>query len=138
MSLTSLLRSPALLRRVLWVDALTGVASAVLQLSLTDSLAQQQGLPAALLRGSAWALFGYVALAVFLVTRDAIPRKLLAILVAGNWIWAAACLWLVFAGGLSPTALGLANLVAQAMFVAALATLQSFGLTFMNPGRRPG
>lgn len=129
MSLTSLLRSPALLRRVLWVDALTGV----LQLTLTDSLAQQQGLPAPLLRGSAWALFGYAALAVFLVTRGAIPRKLLAILVAGNWIWAGACLWLVFAGGLSPTVLGLDNLAAQAVFVAALATLQSFGL---SPGDR--
>lgn len=124
MSLIAYLTSPAGLRRVLWVDALAGSGSAALHLALTAWLSSLLGLPGALLIGSGVALLVYVALAGSLALQATPPRALLGLLVIGNFAWVLACLVLLFGGVVSPTPLGQAYIVLQAVTVLVLAELQ--------------
>lgn len=120
----STLQSPQFLRRVLWLDLLTGVATGLLQLSMPDQLAAQFGLPAALVRGSGAGLFAFVLLIAFLLTQRSVPAPFLRLLVVSNWLWVVACLWVASGAALPISTLGQVNLVVQAAFVAGLATLQ--------------
>ncbi len=124
MSLIASLTSPAGLRRVLWADALSGSGSAALHLVLTGSLSSLLGLPGALLIGSGIALLAYVALAGSLALQTVPSRALLGALVLGNFAWVIGCLALLFGGLVSPTPLGQAYLVVQAVAVLVLAELQ--------------
>ena len=47
---TANLPSHVFLRRVLWVDAITGMGTGLLQLTLTEQMAQLLGLPALLVQ----------------------------------------------------------------------------------------
>ena len=128
MSLLSQLSSPFWLRRVLWADAASGIAIAALQLLFSGPLSVLLGLSAGLLRASALVLLAYVVLASLLAQRSGQPRWLLAVLVIDNWAWVAGCLWLAFGPAASPTGLGVAYLLLQAVAVAVLAELQWLGL----------
>jgi hypothetical protein len=116
--------SPAVLRAVLWADAASGAATAVLQLSMTDALAQWLGLP---LLASGAVLWLFVALAASLASRPLVPPAGLKLLVIGNWAWVAGCVVLLLAGT-AGTTLGQAYLVLQAVAVAVLAELQWLAL----------
>ena len=128
MSLIASLTSPLGLRRVLWADALSGSGSAALHLALTGSLSSLLGLPGALLTASGIALLVYVALAGSLALHASPPRALVGLLVIGNFAWVLACLALLFGGMVSPTPLGQAYLVVQAVAVLVLAELQWMAL----------
>ena len=132
MSLIASLTSPAGLRRVLWADALSGSGSAALHLALTGSLSSLLGLPEALLTGSGIALLLYVALAGSLALQSSPPRALLGALVIGNFAWVLACIALLFGGLVSPTPLGQAYLVVQAVAVLVLAELQWMAMRRMR------
>ena len=127
-SLSSFAHSPRFLRRVLWLDAITGVATGLLQLLLADTLAVFLGLPAGLLVASGWALFGYVALIAFIATRPFIPRPLVWLLIVANGLWVVGCLALMFGGLVAPTLAGKAFIAVQAVAVGLLAELQWFGV----------
>lgn len=129
----SVFSSPRFLRTVLWADAASGAGTGALQLALAAPLALWLGLPQALLWGSGIAIFAFVALAAHLARQPVPPRGLLGLLVAGNWAWVAACLGLAFGGVLSPTPLGQAYLLVQAVAVAVLAELQWLGLRRVVP-----
>lgn len=133
MSLVHTLTSSTGLRLVLWADALSGSATAVLHLALAGSLAALLGLPTGLLSASGILLLLYVALAGLLALQSTPPRALLGALVVGNFAWVAACAFLLFGGSVSPTPLGQAYLVVQAVAVLVLAELQWMALRRMQP-----
>lgn len=123
----SRLGSPAVLRRVLAFDALSGAATAALHLLLAPTLSTWLGLPAGLLQASGMAIVAFVALAGWLALQALPPRAPLMAIVLLNLAWALACLWLAFGGAVSPTPLGLGYLLMQAVVVFLLAELQWTG-----------
>ena len=128
MSVLAYFTSPAGLRRVLAFDAISGGGTGLLHLALAGYLSTLLGLPAGLLSATGILLLLYVALAGTLALQASPPRHLLGVLVAGNFAWVAACLVLLFGGAVSPTPLGQAYLVLQALAVLALAELQWMAL----------
>lgn len=125
---TASLPSHVFLRRVLWIDAIAGIGTGLLQLTLTEQMAQLLGLPAVLIQGTGLGLFAFVALAIYVATRPTIPQTPLLVLIVLNGLWAMGCVWVAFGAGLSPTPVGIGNLLVQAVFVVGLVTLQTKGL----------
>lgn len=130
---SSLMSSPGFLRNVLRIDALSCVACGWLQVALPGQMARLLNLPEPLLAYTGEFLLVYAAVVAFISTRSPLPRSLVWVLVLGNLGWAAACAGLLFSGLVTPTMLGTAYVVAQALTVAVLAELQFFGLRRTAP-----
>jgi hypothetical protein len=130
---------PSFLRYVLWADALSCLACGLLQVTLTATVSERLGLPSMLLVDTGMFLLFYGAAVAFLATRIYTPRAIIWLLIAGNIGWAVACIALLLGGGLEPTWLGKAYVVAQALAVAVLAELQYLGVRRINTsfGRAP-
>jgi hypothetical protein len=124
----SMLASPRFLRNVLLADAASCFATGALQLTLSDSLSRWLGLPAPLLAGTGAFLLACAALAAFVATRSRIPRGAVWLFVGANALWALGCFGLLAGNLVTPTGLGTAWLVLQAVTVAVLAELQWMGL----------
>lgn len=120
--------SAGFLRRVLWLDAGTGLTTGALQLLLPAWLAGVLGLPEALLVESGWAILAFSAYIIFLATRRHIPPAGVWLLIGGNVAWALGCLALIFGGELAPTLLGTAFLAVQAFWVGLMAEMEWVGL----------
>lgn len=106
--------SASTLRRVLWLDAASGIAMGISHAALAGSLSVWTGIPALWLEIAAVIVFGAAALAAWLATRASPPFAGVRLLAAGNFPWVAASGWLAFGAGLSLTAPGLAWVLAQA------------------------
>lgn len=105
------------LRALLRLDALIGLACG-LALSLGAApLGALFGLPPGLLLGAGLALFPCAGLMALAAQR--LSRPLVALVVIGNWAWAAASLAVLALT--SPTALGAVFVLAQAALVAGFA-----------------
>lgn len=128
MSLLTYLTSEAGLRRVLWVDALSGIGMAALHLGLGATLSQWLGYPASWLTASGWLVLVFALFAAGLARRPQPPSLLLAVLASGNFAWVIASVTLALSGAGHPTSLGLAYLGVQAAAVLVLAELQWMGL----------
>jgi hypothetical protein len=128
MSVSSLFASPLFLRRVLWLDAATCVATGALQLLLPGVLAGLLGLPESLLLGSGWLLLAFAGSIVFIATRPFVPSALVWGLMAANLLWVVGCLVLLLGSAVTPTGLGQAFVAIQAVTVGLLVELQWFGL----------
>ncbi len=128
LSVSSILASPHFLRRVLWLDAGTGLATALLQLLASDFLAGLLGLPAPLLIGSGWLMLGYVVGISLIATRTTIPRGPVMALIAANFLWVLACLTLLLGALVAPTLLGKTFIAMQAVTVGLLLELQWLGV----------
>ena len=120
--------TPSFLRYVLWADAISCLACGLLQVACSGTLQQWLGLSAAMLTGTGRFLLIYGAAVAFLATRVRVPGAIIWILIAGNSIWALACLAILIGDRLDLTLLGNAYVVIQAFTVAALAQLQYLGL----------
>jgi hypothetical protein len=116
------------LRRALLGDAIFSGASAVLLTFGAGALAPWLNLPEALLRETGLFLIGYAALVGWLGTRQAMPKALVIVVIAGNAAWTLASIALLFSGAVTPNLLGEAFIAAQAIVVGALAELQYIGL----------
>jgi high-affinity Fe2+/Pb2+ permease len=116
------------LRRAILADAIYSGASAVLLTLGASELAPWLSLPEALLRETGVFLIAYAALVGWLGTRQAMPKPLVVIVIAGNAAWTLASIALLFSGAVTPNLLGEAFVVAQAIVVGALAELQYVGL----------
>jgi hypothetical protein len=116
------------LRRAILADAIYSGASAVLFTLGASELAPWLSLPEALLRETGVFLIAYAALVGWLGTRQAMPKPLVVIVIAGNAAWTLASIALLFSGAVTPNLLGEAFVVAQAIVVGALAELQYVGL----------
>ena len=124
----SMFSSPLFLRRVLLLDALSCLACGLLQLLLNQSMVQWLALPAALVTGTGIFLLAYAAAVAFIATRQPPPRAVVWVLVGGNLVWAVDCVLLLASGWVSPSTLGTAYVLMQAVTVALLAELQWMGL----------
>jgi hypothetical protein len=124
----SILKSPNLLRYALVADAIASGASAVLLLFGAGMLTDLLGLPETLLRIAGTILVPFVALVAYLATRDRPDPGSVSAVILINVAWVAGSVLLLVAAGLSPTALGYAFVIAQAVAVLAFADFQFFGL----------
>ena len=116
------------LRRAIQADAIFSGISAVLLTFGAEALAPFLNLPEALLRETGLFLIAYAALVGWLGTRDAMPKALVAIVIAGNAAWTLASIALLFSDAVTPNMLGEAAVAMQAIVVGALAELQYIGL----------
>ncbi|MED5617704.1 hypothetical protein [Ideonella sp. BN130291] len=116
----------SLLRRALLADALASGASGALLSFDAAPLGAWFGLPASLLQTAGIVSLAYAVLVAWLGTRDALWRPAVWAVVAGNVAWALGSVELLFTT--SPSTLGLAYVIAQALLVAVLAELQFMGL----------
>lgn len=128
MTLRPLLAHPRFLPRLLLVDAAASGATALLLVAAADLLAPALQLPAGLLRGAGVVLLPFVAL-VFGLSRQAAPAPAaVAAVVAVNFAWVAASVWVAFGGSWQPSLAGIAFVLAQALAVLAFADLGWIGL----------
>ena len=111
-----------LLRRTLAVDAATCAGFGVLLFLFHEPLAGLLGLPAAVLYHAGLALFPCAALMMIARNRHSLSW----VVVAGNAAWVVASVALLLLT--SPTLLGYAFVIAQAVAVAVLAELEYVGL----------
>lgn len=125
--------SPNFLRRVLWADAASCLASGALQLAALDALPHLLGLPQPLLLETGFFLVAYALLAAWVASRPVTSRRWVALFAAGNLAWAIGCG--VVIALLSPTGFGVAWVAAQAATVLVLADLQWMGLRHGGRGR---
>lgn len=126
------LRSPNFLRRVLWLDAATCVATGALMTIGATALASITIMPTALLYYAGFALFPVAAFIAFIATRAAIPAMGVWMVVLGNAAWSLASLALLTDQRLSPNAFGIAFVLVQAAVVALLAELEYAGLKYSS------
>jgi hypothetical protein len=113
------------LRTVLWLDAVTCVFTGLLLALLSAKLSAWLGLPEPLLFYAGLVLFPTAAFMAWTATRPEMPKPAVWIVIGGNALWVLGSL-LVLA--LSPTKLGTAFVIAQAVVVAVLAELEYVGL----------
>jgi glucose dehydrogenase len=123
---TSIALSPTL-RLALLADAVVSATAGLVQVAGGAPLSSLLGLPASLLSWSGLFMLVYAASLVWLARGAARPSALVAVVVVGNMIWAAACIAVWALGIVSPSALGVAYLVMQAIAVFALAAWQFTG-----------
>src|SRR5712671_3003450 len=108
--------------------AILGDASAVLLTFGAGALAPLLDLPEALLLETGLFLIAYAVGVGWLGTRQAMPKALVVIVIAGNAAWTLASIALLFSGAVTPNLLGEIFIAAQAVAVGALAELQYIGL----------
>jgi hypothetical protein len=116
------------LRRAVLADAIFSGASAVLLTFGAGALAPLLDLPEALLLETGLFLIAYAMLVGWLGSRQAMPKALVIIVIAGNAAWTLASIALLFSGAVTPNLLGEIFIAAQAVAVGALAELQYIGL----------
>jgi hypothetical protein len=114
------------LRYALMADALACTALVVLQLALPELLASRLQLPSVLLTGSGVFLATYVGLLIVLASNKSVWKAMIGLVVAGNLAWGVGCLALAVLA--NPSGLGVAYLLAQAMFVLLIARIEWIGL----------
>jgi hypothetical protein len=115
------------LRNALLVDATASGATALLMIAGAGMLDGLLGLPAALLRGAGLVLVPYVAFVVWAGTRTPIQSGAVWAIIVANAAWAIASIALLV-GFLTPTPLGTAFVIGQALVVALLGEAQYVGL----------
>ncbi len=124
----SVFASPRFLSRVMWVDAVSCAATGALQLVLLNGMARLTGLPVPLLLATGTFLLAYAAAAAWMASRALPPRRLIGLVIAGNFAWAVGCVALLATAGSAIAAPGWAWVLAQALTVVVLAELQWVGL----------
>lgn len=133
MTLRQTIAHSRFLPRLLLVDALATGAAAVLLVAAADLLAPLLQLPVGLLRGAGVMLLPFVAV-VYGLSRQAAPaRGAVAAVVAVNFAWVAASVWVAFGGGWQPSLAGVVFVLVQALAVLAFADLGWIGLRASRP-----
>ena len=112
------------LRLVLLADAAASAATAALLVAGADVLERWLGLPVALMREAGLVLIPYVMLVLLVASRPAAAVAAVNAIIAVNAAWTAASLLLLAGGWVSPTALGIAFVLAQAVAVGAFGAMQ--------------
>ncbi|MDQ3692829.1 MAG: hypothetical protein M3464_04280 [Chloroflexota bacterium] len=112
------------LQPVLLLDAIGSGGGAVFLLTATGWLSPHLGLSTSLLRGAAVILIPFVVVLLVAVLAGATSRPLIGVIVAFNVVWVVASIGLLLFGRVSPTALGVAVVLAQAAAVAVVAWFQ--------------
>lgn len=119
--------STPFLRRVLWLDAASGVVMIIAHFGLTGHLHERLGLPVIWLQVSGVVVCAAVLLSGSLATSASPPPTGVRLLAVGNFLWVAASLWTVWRAGLPLSTLGEVWILMQAAFVFILAELEWAG-----------
>jgi hypothetical protein len=122
------LRVSPLLQFALLLDAVATAASGFAMLLFAAELESALRLPATLMTYAGIFMLAYALVVAIFGTRTTLPRWAVWAVIVGNTLWAIDCIALAFAGIFAPSALGIAFLLTQAVFVLGLAELQYFGL----------
>jgi hypothetical protein len=124
--------STSFVRRLLLTDALVSGATGALMAVAAPLFEAWLGLPATLLRIAGIALLPFAAVVGWLALQTAPARTAVQAIIAANFVWVAASILLLVAGGVNPTALGVAFVIFQAVVVGVLGELQYVGLRRTN------
>lgn len=116
------------LRRILFLDAATCFATGLLLTLGASLLAGWLGLPDMLLRYAGISLLPFAAFLLYLAAKPLPPRGGVWLVIALNGLWVLDSVLLLIAGGVAPTTLGYAFVLAQAAAVLVLAELEWLGL----------
>ena len=127
------IQSPFFLRRILLADAVTCVATGLLMLAGASVLEPWLGLPAALLQTAGALLLPIAGFIMYAGTRPMLSRSMVRMIIAGNALWVAASIALLMSGWITPTTIGQAFVVVQAVAVAVLAELEYIGIRRSMP-----
>lgn len=120
--------SHSTVRPVLLVDAIVSGATGALLAAGAPLLESWLGLPAPLLRYAGIILLPFALVVGWLGSQAAPSRGAVKAIIATNFAWVAASILLLVAGGVNPTALGIAFVIFQAVVVLVLGELQFMGL----------
>jgi hypothetical protein len=112
------------LRLILLADAGASGATAALLVAGAGLLERLLGLPVALMREAGMLLIPYVVLVLFVASRPSVAVAAVNAIIAVNAGWTAASVLLLVSGWVSPTLLGVAFVLAQALAVGAFAAIQ--------------
>jgi hypothetical protein len=116
------------LRRALLADAVfSGVAALGFAFG-AGAFGPLFNLPEAMLREVGLFLIAYAAFVGWLGSRQTMSKGLVLLVIAGNAAWTIGSIALLFSGKVSPNALGMAMVVAQAIATGVFAELQYIGL----------
>ena len=121
------------LRRVLVADAATSTAAGLLLTLGSGLLERPLGIPAAVLGAAGLALLPFALVVAGVATRRRPPVPAVWAIIAANALWALDSLLVLVFGWLSPSPLGIAFVVTQAVAVALLAALPHAGLRRSAP-----
>jgi hypothetical protein len=124
--------STSSVRRLLLTDALVSGATGALMAGAAPILESWLGLPAVLLRVAGIALLPFAGVVGWLALQTAPARAGVQAIIAANFAWVAASILLLLAGDVSPTTLGIAFVIFQAVVVGVLGELQYMGLRRTN------
>jgi hypothetical protein len=120
-------RHPNFLRNVLWADAVTSAASGLMMVAGAGMLESLLGLPSVLTREAGLVLLPFAVLVAVVATRAQISAAAVWTIIIVNAAWTIGSIGLLL-GGLAPTVLGYAVVIAQALMVAILAELEYAGV----------
>ncbi len=116
------------LRFVLGADAAASGALGVLCAAGAGPLSGLLGLPEPLLRWAGIALLPWAAVVAFIAMRPTLHPGAVWTVIGLNIVWAIDSFGLIFGGQVSPTGIGTAFVVVQALAVLALAECEFIGL----------
>jgi hypothetical protein len=116
------------LRKALLADAVVSGAACLAMIAGADITHGLLGLPSALLFWSGVALIPFIVMLAMVVRAGRAPGGLIVTIIALNFAWVAASLWVALGPAFAPTLLGKVFIVAQAATVAIFAELQIIGL----------
>jgi hypothetical protein len=123
------------LRRVLLLDAIATGATGLLLLGGTSILQGLLNLPGSLMIYAGVFCLVWAGLVGFAFSRSELTRGFVWTLIIGNALWTLGSLALLVSGYVSPTWLGYAFVIAQAVVVGVFAELQYVGLTKRAPAQ---
>jgi hypothetical protein len=116
------------LRMVLLADAIATTATGVLMLATSRLLESWLNIPASLLFFAGAVLVPYAAFVFYLAAQRHVSRAAVWAVIVCNAVWALDSVLLLATGWISPSALGYAFVIFQALVVAAFCELQFTGL----------
>ncbi len=116
------------LRLALLGDAIASGATGLLLVGGAEVLTNLLGLPEPLMRYAGLFLLLYAAFVGYVGTRATASNSTIWTIIIGNALWVGESILLLFVGWTSPTTLGTAFVVAQALVVAGFVEAQWIGL----------
>ncbi len=122
------IRISTFLRWVLFADAATCIAMALLLALGSGMLGDFLKIPAQLLFYAGLSLFPFAAYLAYLGKREGVASLLVWTVIALNALWTFDSILILLAGWVEPNTFGYAFVVAQAVCVAVLAELEYSGL----------
>jgi hypothetical protein len=112
------------LKKVLLIDLLASGATTLMLLAAAGWLADPLGLQASFLRGTGFVLVPWVAFLAWIIWQQRVPNFVIWLVIATNTVWVIDSIALMFTGWVSPSALGVAFIITQAVAVGIFAELQ--------------